>query len=381
MSETRSTKPVRLLYLVNSLRHGGVERDLAMICKHIDQSRFQPEVWSLLGGGEHESTVRAAEIKIRCLNRKWSYDPVFALRAAREIARSKADLLHGFLPQITLSAALAKVLWRIKQPLVYYEVTSQRSPSLLTTFENWARRRCTHFIANSPTSERFLLSHGVDPATVRLIPNGHEVEKYRRSVSPDALRCELGAGPDEKLVLFVGRLCDTKRVCDLIDAVASLDTARLRLKVVIAGDGPERESLVRQVSERGLDRVVRFLGMRQDVVELLQAADLFVFPSEVEGLSNATIEAALAGLPIVACDIGGVREVVKHGRDALLVAPRRPDELAVAVQQVLADPAAAQLRAKSAQEHAKKAYAIQSVLPKLYEWYEEILNARPSNGS
>ena len=372
---------MRLLFLINTLRHGGVERDLAMTCKHMDQTRFQPEVWTLLPGGEHEATLRAAGINVRCLNRRWPYDPLFAFRAAHEIAHSDADLIHAFLPAITFSAALAKVLWRVKKPLIYYEVTSGRKRTWMTPLENWAVRRCTFFVANSPTSEHYLLAQGVDPSTIRLIPNGHEIEKFRIVTSRDTLRDQLGVGRDEKMALYVGRLFDTKRVCDLIDAVASLDTARLRLKLPIAGDGPARASLVRQVSERGLDRVVRFLGMREDIVELLQAANLFVFPSEVEGLSNATIEAALAGLPIVACDIGGVREVVKHGRDALLVAPRRPDELAVAVQQVLADPAAAQVRAKSAQEHAEKAYAIQSVLPKLYEWYEEILNARPSNGS
>ena len=372
---------VRLLFLINTLRHGGGERDLAMICKHIDQSRFQPEVWTLLAGGVHEPTISAAGINVRCLNRKWSYDPLFALRAAREIARSGADLIHCFLPAITVSAALAKVLWRIEQPVIFTEFTPGRKRTWITPLENWAIRRCTYFTVNSPTSEKDLLTQGVDPSKVRIIPNGHEIEKFRATAPRDALRQQLGVGREEKMALYVGRLYESKRVCDLIDAVASLDTGRLRLKLIVAGDGPERASLVRQVSERGLEDVVRFLGMRQDVVELLQATDVFAFPSEAEGLSNATIEAALAGASIVACDIGGVREVVRHGRDALLVAPRQPGELAAAIEQVLADPAAAQLRAESAKKHAEKAYAIESVLANYYGWYDEILDARPSNGS
>jgi glycosyltransferase involved in cell wall biosynthesis len=95
------------------------------------------------------------------------------------------------------------------------------------------------------------------------------------------------------------------------------------------------------VRELNLERHIRFLGHRDDVPEVLAASDLFVFPSLYEGLPGAVMEAMALGLPIVAADIEPVRELVEDGRNALLVKAEAPNELATAIERMLADPAAA----------------------------------------
>lgn len=246
----------------------------------------------------------------------------------------------------------------------------------LRPLQAWLRRtQCAGFAANSGASRDFLASQGVPKQRIRIIPNGHEAARFQQPMDRDAVRASLGLGPDDRLALFVGRLVDTKRVCDLVEAVRQLGDARGRLRVGLVGDGPCRPDLERQVLQAGLGDIVQFMGMRGDVPELLRSADLFVFPSEIEGLPNAVIEAALAGLPIVGADIGGVRDVIENEREGLIVPPRDPAAMAAAMQRYLQDPALAGLHGQAAHNRAAQAYAVENTLAKIYELYDQVLGA------
>ncbi len=364
--------PPRLLLLVNSLIRAGSERNVMAICKHIDRARFAPEVWTLKEGGEFESAVRDVGVPIRCLHRRRAYGPLFAARAARAIAHSGADLMHAFSPAIMFYAAIARAWFGARQPLVFTEATSVGRPGM-RLMHRYRLRHCTAFTANSAASCAYLASQGIPRERIRIIPNGHDMQPFRRPLDTSAVRAGIGVRPDQRLAICVGRLIDTKRVCDLVDAVTELNGARRDLRVLIVGDGPKRAELQAQAAAAGLDGIVQFVGVRSDVADLLRSADLFVFPSEVEGLSNAVIEAALAGLPIVGCDVGGVRDIVESGREALLVPPRSPRDFAAAMRRVLDHRDEARQLGDAAKARAVQTYSIETTLEKLYELYDAIL--------
>ena len=133
--------PKRILFLINTLGTGGWERDVTMICRHIDQTRFLPEVWTLHPGGENEQVVRDAGIVVRSLDRRRSGDPIFGWRAARALGQAKFDLWHAFLPAILYYAAFARTLHRVQAPLVYSEGTIGVSNRWRAPFFRWAVRR------------------------------------------------------------------------------------------------------------------------------------------------------------------------------------------------------------------------------------------------
>ena len=320
-----------------------------------------------------ENEVRDAGVRLTCLHRRWSFDPFFALRAARKISREPVDLIHAFLPAIAFNAALAKAVWGTPTPLIYSEGTSAQIRGWMAKLHRFVLRRCDAFTANSSASRDLLVKDGIEPNHITLIPNGHVPERFQSPTGRQRIRAELGIADTEKLAVCVGRLIESKRVSDLIEALALLGSKRFSLRTVIVGDGPLREELERQVQTTGLADVVKFLGARQDVPDLLAAADLFVFPSEAEGLPNAVIEAAMAGLPIVACAIPGVVEIIGRKDDSQLVTPRCPPELANAVQRVLADLDRARANAQNVQEHARQKYAIENTLAQLYDLYERVL--------
>jgi glycosyltransferase involved in cell wall biosynthesis len=368
--------PRRVAFFINTLGSGGTQRNVAMLCQHMDRTRYVPQIWTLHPGGEYEEAVRAAGVEIHCLDRVKSFDPRFALSAARRISKFDVDLFHVFLLAIMFYVGLSRMVFRAKQPIVYSEPATSRSRPWLWPLQALIlRTQASGFAANSDASRDFLVSQGVPKAEIHLVPNGHDASRFRRPFDRQATRASLGLGPEDRFAVCVGRLIATKRVCDLVEAVRQLGESRGKLRVGLIGDGYCRPELEQQVLQAGLVDVVQFMGNRGDVPELLRSADMFVFPSETEGLSNAVIEAALCELPIVGCDVGGVRDIVDNEREALLVAPRDPAAFAAAMRRYLQDPLLARRHGAAAGNRAAQAYAVENTLAKLYKLYDQVLSA------
>ncbi|MER7708497.1 glycosyltransferase family 4 protein [Kitasatospora sp. NPDC097605] len=175
--------------------------------------------------------------------------------------------------------------------------------------------------------ERFRLP----AAKVRTIPNGRAADRYpqaRDEADRRAARQGLGLPPDGLLVAWLGAIAPEKRLDLALDALDRLPDVRL----AVAGDGPERSALERHP---GAART-HFLGTLADPAPLYRAADAVLLTSDSEGVPGVLIEAALAGLPAVATDVGLVSSVVQDGTTGALVAPGDPPALAEALAKVLA---------------------------------------------
>jgi phosphatidylinositol alpha-mannosyltransferase len=159
-----------------------------------------------------------------------------------------------------------------------------------------------------------------------VIPNAVEPDRFERSIVPMEVRRPYPIG-------FIGRLDPVKRIPDLISAVAELTEPVI---LNIFGEGPERgriESLVRQV---GAGRV-KMRGAVSQPQQALAELGALILPSEAEGFGLVLIEAMAASVPVVATDVPGIRDVVRHEHDGLLVPPGRPDLLAIAITRVVTD--------------------------------------------
>lgn len=153
----------------------------------------------------------------------------------------------------------------------------------------------------------------------------------------DRIRAELGVSGDTPIVGIVGRLVAEKGYPELFEAFEKVD-CEAALVVVGPDDPTKPDALDRRLIEAATSRGVRFLGMRNDVEALYQAFDVFVLPSHREGFPRAAMEAAASGLPVIATDIRGCRQVVAHGVNGLLVPVSDPDALAAALNALLEDP-------------------------------------------
>jgi glycosyltransferase involved in cell wall biosynthesis len=137
----------------------------------------------------------------------------------------------------------------------------------------------------------------------------------------------------------VGNLRPVKNQTLLLQAAQQVCARYSNVRVVIIGDGPLREQLIRTAEELGIHKQVRLLGARSEIPELLNALDIFVLPSLSEGLPMSVLEAMACGLPVVATRVGGITEVVVHGHTGLLVPSQAVQQLAAALETLVQQPA------------------------------------------
>jgi glycosyltransferase involved in cell wall biosynthesis len=187
------------------------------------------------------------------------------------------------------------------------------------------------------------------------------------------IHADLRLDPPAPLVIYTGRLHEAKGLLDAISAwpavVASHPTARLWL----VGDGPLRRELLEAVAVRGLGESIRLPGAFDNVEEMLDAADVFVLPSYVEGMSLALLEAMAAGLPVVASDIDANRTLVEHERHGLLVPPREPSRLAAAVRRLLERQELAQQLGESARRRVEAEFSLESAAARHLELFARLI--------
>ncbi|HUH15532.1 MAG TPA: glycosyltransferase family 4 protein [Gaiellaceae bacterium] len=194
-------------------------------------------------------------------------------------------------------------------------------------------RPAAHVFCPSAYLAGLAVGWGVAPERVSILPNPGPAR--RPAAGREELRARLGLnGPT---LAFAGRLTAQKSLDVALEALARTPGVAL----VVAGDGGERPALERRAADLGLAGRVRFVGPlpREQVLELLAAADAALLTSSWENFPHGLVEALGVGTPVVATDVGGVTEVVRDGENGLLVAPRDPAALAAALERFFADPA------------------------------------------
>lgn len=211
---------------------------------------------------------------------------------------------------------------------------------------NWLSRRkydapSVFYIAISDAVKSVLGQGGVPAQRIEIVHSGVDPGRYafREGHRDEAAAAQYGAPPGVPLVVNVAALVDHKDQATLLRAAHALAHEGVPFRLVIAGSGELETQLKALANGLGIGERVLFAGYVTDVATLLRAADLFVMSSHLEGLCTSILDAMLAGVPVVATRTGGVPEIVVHGRNGLLAAPRDPAGLAQQIRAALADPA------------------------------------------
>ncbi len=280
-------------------------------------------------------------------------DPLCVGQLVGMLRRHRIDVVHShdFFAAVYGGAAA----WLLGKPHVitmhgtrYYLAHARRRLSL-----RWSALRSRAFVGvSAATADELATALRLPRSAVRVVYNGVP----RRPGDGERVRHELGVGAGELLVLAVGSLFPVKGYRVLVDALGTIaaKAGGPPWRAVIAGVGDEETPLRTAIRGRRLDERVRLLGFRDDVADLLAAADVYVMPSLSEGSPLALMEAMFAGKAIVASRTGGIPELVTHDEEAVLVGPGDATELATALEVLFANAdlrrrlgAAAQRRAAS----------------------------------
>jgi glycosyltransferase involved in cell wall biosynthesis len=189
---------------------------------------------------------------------------------------------------------------------------------------------------------------------------------------------EQNAENDNKYILFSGRIEREKGLFDLVESGRYILSNRFDISFVIAGNGRDLNRLKRKVHSLGLEKKFKFLGQvsKENLVKLYQDAALFVFPSYHEGLPTALLEAMSCGIPIVATDVRGNRDLISNRKNGILVPPRNPKKLAEAISLLIGDRPLSKTYGRNARLSIEQNFTWNEVSNKVLKCYELILEKK-----
>lgn len=313
--------PTRVVHVTFGLDIGGIEKLLVEFARYYDRDRFHLTVISLGHIGPIGEQLRRLDVPVVCMHRSEGFRPSLVGQLRRCFRKIKADVVHSHDPRPLIYAAPAAKLAGVgsivhtQHGRVFGESGRQK----------WLVRQAAkivdHFVGVSQDIADMAIEFGVHPSKVSVIRNGIGDHTLGSSEPPKR-------HDQRPYVLCIARLSPEKGVSTLIDAAAVMKKRNPAVKVVIAGDGPCRDDLERQVDELGLRDHVKLIGQTDRVGQLLSKARVFALPSNSEGVALTLLEAMFARVPIVATDVGGTPEVIRDGVNGLLVMPRQSADLA-----------------------------------------------------
>ena len=308
------------------------------------------------------------------LSLRRDFDPIDLVRLIRANRRHRIDAVLTKLDKGIRLAGLASSL--AKGPaIVQYQGAFEVRDGLKHRF---AFRWVDYVVTPARAVQRKVVESGVlPPSRVRFVPNGVDADAFRRDPELGRDFRRIAGIPDGPLVVAAGSLHEVKRHELLIDAVAGLPGVQL----AIAGRGKLQYGLAEHAARRGAADRVHLLGHREDVIDLLSAADAFALSSRSEGQPNCILEAMAAGLPIVATAVGEVPEMLDHGRVGILVPPEDPEALRDGLRRILRGAAATNGMGRAARERVLERYSLAGSMQLLEEVLSEAIRVRQGRES
>lgn len=366
--------PTRVLMILDSFSFGGAENLIVELGRY-RPTNLEVSVASLAPAEQDRNAMldRLTEVGLHpeylSVNRLLDL-PGFLGLVCR-LRRAEVDVVHAHLGYAATVVPLAARL--AGKPVV---ATLHLSPQHHSSRGEWLKERLSVRIparlgrlvfVSQHAFDEYARVHGPARATWRMIPNGVDLDRYAACAGPRSSVAPVWA--------VVAALRPDKNHADLIRAWSRVVTVHPGATLLVVGDGPSRGDLEWEVSAAGLGEAVKFLGRREDVAEILRGVDGVVSASLDEALPTALIEAGASGLPVVATDAGGTREIVVDGITGRLVPMRDVPALAEALLETIGDPVRAAEYGAAGRAQAHQKYSMAKWVDRLGRLYKEVIGA------
>lgn len=377
---------IRVLIVIGSLDLGGTEMHLLQVLPKLAKSGFSIAVYTLSKRGNLASTLDALGVPVvgstvspcgrgmfwrflcRAIRGSWS-----AFGLVCYYWKFRPDIVHFFLPEAYLvGAPLSFATFGATRVMSRRSLNEyQKKHPILAVFERRLHKRMDALIGNAQVIVDQLAAEGAPPERLHLIYNGVDMARLDTITDVGLTRRELSLDADTLVLICVANLIPYKGHADLLEALALVHAELRRPWVALCAgrdDGTYGDALREHAIRIGLSKQIRFLGERSDVPNLLKASNIGVLCSHEEGFPNAALEAMACGLPFVATSVGGLREVIEHEGNGMLVPPRDPIALGRAILTLAHDP---QLRSRLGAA-AQKSVRTRFDLATCVEQYKEV---------
>ena len=342
------TRPLPVTFILEELNFGGTQKQTLELARRLDRARFAPRIWTMWPGEELLAVAQDADIPVTALTPDAHLRPLNAIAALwRQLRRERPPLLH-------LCTSFPNVWGRLLGKLtgVPAVVASCRGQgNVAGQHERFLWRLAEAHVCNARSIRQELLALGAPEDRVFFVPNGVDTEFF----------CPAPAPVTAPEIVCVGRLVPEKDHTSLLAALALVRQSLPAVRLHVVGDGPLLAQTQALAHDLGLGEAVVFHGSSARVREHLHQARLVVLASVSEGMPNVLLEGMACALPVVGTRVGGIPDLVEHGRQGLLVPPRAPEALAAALTQVLQEADLAAALGQAGRAMVLEHYSLQSM--------------------
>jgi glycosyltransferase involved in cell wall biosynthesis len=380
---THTGRPLRLLWLIDSLNMGGAERLAATFARTIDPSEVELQVCCLrsIGGNPLAPEIDAAGVPVVDLGARHLRDISAFRRLARLLVAERFDLVHAHLTYASIWGALASRMTGIPLVASLHVQPSAASPwsrerirerVMCSLLDRWGARTVA---VSAAQGAAYVEMNRLRADKLEVIHNGIEVDVYAAQRGDERLevRREFGIPPEAPIAITVSVLREYRKgIHHLLDAAALAANAVQDLHFLIVGDGPLRGGLEHQARALGLSDRVRWVGQRADIPRLLAGSDLFVLPSLQDPFPTVIMEAMAAGLPAVGTIVDGIPEIIKAPSTGRLVPPGDPVALQDAIVELLGS-GDLQTYREAARRRAREHFSAEVWADRLLNLYARVL--------
>jgi glycosyltransferase involved in cell wall biosynthesis len=362
----------RILQIIPTLDRAGAEKQLCLLAQGLPRGEFEVHVCALTRGGPLAGELAAAGIPLTVIGKRWKLDPQAYWRLKAHVARLQPNLIHTWMFAANAYGYAAARACGVKHIVASQRCVDPWKSRTQLAIDRIVARRCGRVAVNSEGVRDFYVRHGAPAEQLEVIPNGVALPDPP-AMTRRQLLAELELPEGSRIIGLVGRLWPQKRAKDAIWAADLLKVIRTDVHLLVIGDGPHRERLRRFRDQVRIGDKVHFLGERGDVPRLMPHFDVLWSTSGYEGQSNAILEAMAAGVPVVATDIPGTRELVLPEETGYLVPVGNRAGFARHTETLLNDSALAGRMSAAARRRAASEFSVEKMVGRYAALYRRLL--------
>ena len=362
-------KKIKILQITANLGIGGLERVVVNLCKNLNPHLFNVAVCCLKFKGEFASELEQNNITVHLLSEHKPIKPDYtAFWKLKNVYKKYAPhIIHTHNTNSFIDSTIATFFKKI--PCIVNTDHGRDFPGHWKEriFESLLSRKADAFVAVSDDIKKNLMHYEwISEKKIKVIHNGISGDDYDIQINKQTKTENLGLSKYDKLIGLGVRLTKQKGIVHLINAIPEVLKSFPKTGVVIAGKGPLKPELLELCWQNRISDHVHFIGPRLDLPEIINILDIFVLPSEWEGLPLALLEAMAAGRAIIATEVGANAQVIEHEKSGLLIKPKNPKKLSEAICNLLNDEKKRILFGKNAKKRFYESFSAK-IMAKNYE--------------
>jgi len=377
----------RLAYVLTPIEFGGAQRVSLDLLLNVNRKKFEISPILFFRPWEQDTfflkEIKKAGFSAYTIPVSFgSHDHLWLFRRFSKLfsflRQNHFDLLHthGYVADI-LGIPCANLLTTPVVSTCHGFIENDRKLALYNRLDRFILRFCDEIIAVSIDIRNLLVSRGIKSSSIRVIPNAvaTNIDETSSLIHRQTMRKRFAFSETDFVLGYAGRLSREKGLLSLIEAVSLTRKAGCPAKLLIVGEGSQRDELEDAVRKQGLEDAVVFAGFQSEVDQFLSAMDAFVLPSLTEGTPIALLEAMAHGIPAIASAVGQIPEIIDPGKNGLLAPPGKVNEVRDAILLLYNNPSIRQNISKVARKTIEDQFDIKIWVKRIESEYLRVIKS------